>query len=343
MCLIECFTLPPPNVYLLAPLGAVQVMLSSLHVMTRIDHADTHTPIPTRIHIQGEECAAAACVTCTQCNAGYYKAAVSTEACAACPPNSFRAEPGAQEFASCLPCPTGAGTGGKDGQTSADACQCGDRFYLTSAGATGSALSCATCPSGAVYPGSGFCALRTPDLNCTSNSGPIPGTWVLSTSGEDAGKYRLIGCPAGYQTQNASHDTAKCHRCLDTQYIINPDKDACQRCPPGLICQGDNVVVPVVKNSTWAPEDGLFKLQTCPTGYSKISVANQWDQQKCQQCAAGTECVLQVCDSCSDCEPGSYKDAAGTQACRACPQNTYNPYPGATGVPLAPRQAVGRG
>jgi hypothetical protein len=86
----------------------------------------------------------------------------------------------------------------------------------------------------------------------------------------------------------------------------------------------------VVENSTWAPEDGVYKLQTCPTGYSKISVANEWDQQKCQPCAAGTECVLEVCSTCSECEPGSYKDASGTQSCRVCPPNTYNDEAGAT-------------
>ena len=81
-------TFHPISTYCM-PMGAVRVMLSCLHVMTRIDHADTHTLIPMRIHIQGEECLAAACVTCTQCNAEYYKVAVSTEACGLCPVNTY--------------------------------------------------------------------------------------------------------------------------------------------------------------------------------------------------------------------------------------------------------------
>ena len=153
---------------------------------------------------------------------------------------------------------------------------------------------------------------------------------VRSTTGDDAGKFQLTSCPAGYQTQSASHDTPKGHPCLETQYIINPDQDACEKCPPCLTCRGDNVVVPVVENSMWLPEDGVYKLQTCPTGYSKISVAGEWEQQQCTPCGSGSECVLEVCDTCSGCAAGKYKDVAGTQECRSCPQNTYNPEEGAT-------------
>ena len=273
---------------------------------------------------KGEECTAEACVSCSPCAPGSYKQAVSTEACAACPASTYREDEGATELSNCLACPPGADTGGLQGQTSRTACQCGERFYRASSGST---FSCANCPSGATCATGGFCALRDPSRNCSADSppGPIPGTWVRSTSGVDAGKFRLIGCPAGYQTQNASHDTDMCHPCLETQYIINPDEDACEKCPPGLICRGDNVVVPVVENSTWLAENGVYKLQTCPMGYSKISVANEWQQQECRPCTEGTECVLKVCESCSPCAAGKYKDVAGTQACRTCPQNTYNP------------------
>jgi len=318
---MERFTLPPP-------FGAVHIMLSSLHVMTRIDHVDTHMSIPIRIYMQGEECVAAACVTCMPCNPGYYKAAVSTEACGPCPVNTYGNDAVDQTSSGyCTQCPPGSDTGGQVARTSANACQCGDRFYLTNAGATGSALSCATCPSGAVCPGSGFCALRTPGQNCTSDSAPIPGRWVRSTSGEDAGKYRLMGCPPGHQKQTVSHDTQKCHPCLESQYIINPDHGACQKCPPGMQCRGDDVYLPVVINSTWTASDGVYKLATCPRGYSRFSIDDgaAADQQRCIPCAEGTECELEVCDSCLECAAGKYKDVAGTQACRACPQNTYNP------------------
>ena len=121
------------------------------------------------------------------------------------------------------------------------------------------------------------------------------------TSGDNAGRYSLISCPAGYQTQNTTHDTQACHACLESQYIIDPDEDACEKCPPGLECQGDHVVVSVVENATWSAENGVYKLQSCPTGYSKIRVDGEWDQQKCEPCAAGPECVLEVCETGSHC------------------------------------------
>ena len=221
----------------------------------------------------GTECVLEVCETCSHCAAGKYKDAAGTQACRNCPQNTYNPNTNSKAFANCLACPSGADTSGVDGQTSSDACVCGERFYIADSGADNADLTCANCPSGAMCS-SGTCALRSQDQTCDGSSDSIPGTWVRSTSGDDAGKFRLISCPAGYQTQNTSHDTQKCHPCLESQYIINPDEDACEKCPPVLTCRGDNVVVPVVENSTWAPEDGVYKLQTCPTGYSKISVAN---------------------------------------------------------------------
>ena len=80
----------------------------------------------------------------------------------------------------------------------------------------------------------------------------------------------------------------------------------------------------MVKNSNWTAHNGVYKLITCPTGYSKVSPENEWDQHKCEPCLDGTECVLEVCDTCTDCLPGKYKDTPGTQACRDCPGNTYS-------------------
>jgi len=135
--LIERFTLPPP-------ICAVHVMLSSLHVMTKIDHADTHMLI--RIRIQGKECVAAPCVTCTPCNPGYYKAAVSTEACGPCPVNTYGNNRFDQTSSGyCTECPSGAETGGRQGMISLDNCTCSIRMYLTaSAGIT----ACKLCPKG---------------------------------------------------------------------------------------------------------------------------------------------------------------------------------------------------
>ena len=76
------------------------------------------------------------------------------------------------------------------------------------------------------------------------------------------------------------------------------------------------MVVPVVENSTWAAEAGVWKLMTCPQGYARRSIddgTTTADQQRCISCAAGTECVLAVCNNytCSECQEGTYKDAKG--------------------------------
>lgn len=73
---------------------------------------------------------------------------------------------------------------------------------------------------------------------------------------------------------NNTHDEGRCHKCLDNQYIIDPDADKCEKCPPGLECRGDNVVIKVVPDSVWTPQDGVYKLKTCPTGYRRISPDN---------------------------------------------------------------------
>ena len=84
----------------------------------------------------------------------------------------------------------------------------------------------------------------------------------------------------------------------------------------------------VVQNSTWEQDGAIYRLQSCPSGYSVFPVlvdASNAALQECLPCPEGTECVLETCTTCSHCTAGTYKDVAGTQACRACPQNTYNP------------------
>ena len=258
--------------------------------------------------------------------AWFYKQAVSTEACARCPVSTYRVEKGATELSNCQACPAGADTGGHDGQTSPDACQCAERFYVVNSGADNAARTCVACPSGATCA-NGFCALRTEDKRCPDSSKPIPGTWERSTSVDDAGRFRLTGCPPGFQTKTDSHDAQTCHPCLQTQYIINPNENACEKCPPGLICFGTDAYKKVVENSTWFAENGVYHLASCPTGYQRMSIADGTpaDQQQCTPCPAGSECTLEVCDSCDACAAGKYKDTDGTQACRDCPRNTFNP------------------
>ena len=266
------------------------------------------------------------CETCSVCAAGKYKDVASPQACRDCPEDTYNPNTNSKTLANCRACPSGADTGRLKGQTSPDACQCGERFYLTDTGVEGATISCANCPVGAICS-TGVCALRSLDKTCPDSSEPIPGTWVRSVSGDNAGKFELTSCPAGYEKQSVSHDTQNCRLCRDTQYIIDPNRDECKQCPPGLKCRGDDFYVPEVETSTWVAENGVYKLKTCPTGYSRQSIDDGAtpDQQRCDPCAEGSECVLEVCETCSVCAAGKYKDVPGTHGCRTCPPNTFNP------------------
>ena len=154
----------------------------------------------------GEDCVAASCVnaTCTPCKAGTYKDSAGVQACRACPPGTFNPDSKSMAFANCKPCPTGADTGGVGGQTSASACKCAPSFYLSDTGGADSSIACERCPEGARCS-SGECALRSAAHNCTD--GKVPGRWERVRSGENAGKFWLVGCPSGFSTSNSSHDT----------------------------------------------------------------------------------------------------------------------------------------
>lgn len=91
-----------------------------------------------------------------------------------------------------------------------------------------------------------------------------------------------------------------------------------------LIC-----VMPI---QTWISDGGVYKLVTCPTGYSKIRNENEWENQMCDPCLKGQECKLTTCETCTECLEGHYKAVIGTEACEACPANTYRKGRGGTAL-----------
>ena len=276
---------------------------------------------------KGEECTTAPCVSCTPCQAGYYKASVSTDFCVKCPTGTFREEQGATDFGMCLSCQRKSSTASLAGQSSRGACVCDMEYYLisTDKGLISESLLCQTCPKGAVC-GNGECALRNVEFNCSDNS-QIQGNWNLLVSGH----YQLESCPVGYEmrtTEERSWDLQECFKCPSPfTYILRPNVDSCQPCPLGLICHGDATLDPVLHNSIWVKDAAIFRLQKCPTGYSvspaKVDSSNA-ALQKCEPCGEGTECVLDDCRVCTSCLAGTYKDVASAQACRKCPPNTFN-------------------
>ena len=214
-----------------------------------------------------------------------------------------------------------------DGQISSDACQCGERFYLADTGAENAVLTCASCPSGATCS-SGVCALRTPDQTCPGSSDPIPGAWVRSTSGEDAGKYRALELPSRPPEANGFARHAKVPPVPRFPIHHQSGSRCVSEVPAWAAVPRQCRYVPVVDNSTWAPDNGVYKLRRArramlgsastmallPTSNGAFHARKE--PSACWRCAKAAPIASQE----------QYKDVAGTQACRACPQNTYNPY-----------------
>ena len=94
-------------------------------------------------------------------------------------------------------------------------------------GSTSETPSCLSCPAGC------NCIQGGAEIQCSI------GTWR-----DIEGIYRLMSCPAGFQLINStagtsqgafSSDLQQCRACLSGQYIVNPNTDICEDCPPGLL------------------------------------------------------------------------------------------------------------
>jgi len=279
-----------------------------------------------------------------------YKLDCATDLCKRCDPGTYSArvlvpntEP-PEFFESCRGCPEGAECDGTD------LVICGFDRYLSMPdfpyGAT--VKNCEKCPLGASCV-DGSCALknmssfRCPDGDSTE----LVGEWVRrpynerkTTVNPDFGRFELESCPTGYSMKGIGNGKVSqaemqlcqpCNRVL--HYILNPNTDDCQRCPPGLECNGSHVTFPVTVGSEWTIQSPIMKLNICPTGYKvwpALSIGEVFDneihapKQECQVCPEGMECTLDQCLTCSSCGAGKYKDSPGTVECRDCAASKYN-------------------
>jgi hypothetical protein len=119
----------------------------------------------------------------------------------------------------------------KEGEVNGSAVctRCKSGTYSVSPLAPGSPTAspaCLSCPAG------GDCSLGGADIRFRDDE-----IWHVID-----GEYILISCPSGYQKINSTAGTSKgrfssilqqCKVCLPEQYIVNPDTDSCQQCPPG--------------------------------------------------------------------------------------------------------------
>jgi hypothetical protein len=109
--------------------------------------------------------------------------------------------------------------------------RCKSGTYSVSPLAPGSPTAfpaCLSCPAG------GDCSLGGSDIRFRDEE-----TWRVID-----GEYILVSCPSGYQKINSTAGTStgkfssilqQCKVCLPEQYIVNPDTDSCQQCPPGAL------------------------------------------------------------------------------------------------------------
>jgi hypothetical protein len=108
---------------------------------------------------------------------------------------------------------------------------CKSGTYSVSPLASGSESSTAS-PACLPCPAGGNCSLGGADIHFSDKE-----IWRVID-----GMYILVSCPSGYQKINSTAGTSKgkfssisqqCKVCLPEQYIVNPDTDLCQQCPPG--------------------------------------------------------------------------------------------------------------
>ena len=181
-------------------------------------------------------------------------------------------------------------------------------------------------------------------------------------------------CPAGYILTLSSIDTrngsASCTKCpATTTYSLFPlasltledsnQRGACQTCPPGLTCFGNETVIfdeypvtgaPNTTNtysvrSNWTLFDKIFfQVVGCPYGYERCQGNNSCDDipsmatQECTLCQPGYECnqIKNVqaadCVRCTKCNPGFYKETQSSNPCQQCPADTFNPKYGSSSL-----------
>jgi hypothetical protein len=150
----------------------------------------------------------------------------------------------------------------------------------------------------------------------------------------EEGWYYLRDCPNGYSLINStdglsrgtfSHNLQRCHKCdVENEYILHPNHDECQRCPPGLYCHGDETYE-VVVNSTWAWHGDMLLLEKCTYGYEVyFGTVPDGAEQECRECPRGEECVTDWCVDCTLCPAGRHKPSHGIEACAVCPEDTWS-------------------
>jgi hypothetical protein len=242
---------------------------------------------------------------CAPCEAGTYSLN-GDYTCTSCKAGTYSALTGSSSESTCLPCEQGTFSVQVGATTSRVCAECALGMYQDGHGKS----SCHACPKDTYGISYGATSLEE-CLQCRS--------YDTSTRGA-VGQKGETSCI-----------------CNTNFYRIYNSTIQCQKCPPGLMCNGRDSVIKVVNDSTWVVIslglNDFYRLTFCPLGYyyaelnsHLLSDPNSYSvlaAQQCVACDAGTECVEPPCLTCSMCIPGHYKSCPGPTNCLPCPQNTF--------------------
>jgi len=303
----------------------------------------------------GYQCTTTPCLECTPCEPGTYKDTVGAGSCDLCDRDTFNPIYAATSAAECKPCPLYAATANR-GSSRPGQCVCAMSTYIMDEQLTNTTGAwCMECPIGGECKdvGSDVCALRMPDLSCPGTTTTVNGISVSTTGRRvvgnwsrvsEGGEWRLESCPSGYSLVTALdgtstgffwHGAQQCRECeVFETYILHPNQDSCQRCPPGLVCYGNESVTPVTNGSMWLVNESIYWLSYCPAGHYVYNGDDSFEPQaqECRPCPQGEVCHGEQCISCTPCGPGTYKDEVGDGICKLCPNNTFSALVGAASV-----------
>ena len=279
------------------------------------------------------------------CNAGFerkFDGAQTTYICSPCPAGSYSAFGDGQ----CRSCPAGTYSGLTGATDSGTCSKCPKGTYSADERAISSRV-CKDCAIGTYQgsPGSSSCELCPKDTY---------GTIQAAISQSQCMACRTLDTSTRQKDGQRSFTDCICNL---NYYRIDNTTDQCQKCPPGLVCNGYDYVIPAVSGSLWNATriGGLdyYRLYFCPEGYHypELLLFSVTDPQansilgaqQCTPCDAGVECVHPPCVSCSNCLPGKFKSCSGPTDCSECKVDTFQPMNGSLACNQCPKGTTTNG
>ena len=302
---------------------------------------------------------------CLPCEEGKYQEYPGSTSCTACPPNSFSFILENDDKSSCycnagyeysegecVGCDVGMY---KDSFSNTELClQCPSGTYTVHTNST-SAENCVTCPDN-----------TRPQDFIDADTGESLGQSCVCLEGFYALDDECVPCPRGtykdtigdspctpcgsgfYNPNNGSTSAGLCRPCPDGTWtdgkLINPQAVSCI-CRPGFFADGDGVTCASCESGRYKTWSGSGPCTLCPVStYSFSTVAGI---TACNLCPPNSVTVgigqrsriACLCAEgysgwnggpCFPCEPGEFKDTAGSDSCTPCPEGTFGVLSGMT-------------